>query len=115
MNIVYQTPIHNSINLWEVKQKREEMPFSQQLLPLEALSLLNSVLLYQVGFQMNPPMQALPTFADWIALHHQPEGHLPALVASNQLQVQLAGHLASRAAVQNLIIKREKKMLHQET
>jgi hypothetical protein len=92
-----------------VKQKRENMPFSQQLLPLEVVSLLNYVLQYQVGFQRDPPIQALQTFVDWIALHHQPGWHLPALVASNQLQAELAGHLAYHAAVQNLITKREKK------
>jgi hypothetical protein len=81
------------------------------LLPLEDLSLLDFVLQYHFGLERNPPMKVLLVFADWIALHG---GHLPALVASNQLQAPLVEHLASLAAVQNLIIKKE-QTIHQET
>ena len=71
--------------------KAEQIPFSLQLLPLEALNSIYSA----HHSKRNPPTQVFLTFADWAVECHQPGQNFPELVASNQLLVPLAEHRES--------------------
>ena len=85
--------------------KAEQIPFSLQLLPLEALNSIYSA----HHSKRNPPTQVFLTFADWAVECHQPGQNFHALMASNQLLVPLAEHLEYLVAAENLKTDKSKK------